>query len=162
MLLSSKSLKRSLQVALLSFVILGLMGARNEESRFESLGHRMMCICGCGQLLRECNHVGCQYSDRMRSELIAAVDRGYDDDTILQAFVQKYGTTALAAPTTSGFNRVAWIMPFLALVLGLVSTGLIARAWKHRPAPAGPGGAVPVTGSELDSFRRQAREESEI
>ena len=78
-----------------------------------------MCVCGCNQVLLECNHVGCTYSDRMRDELAAEFDRGDSDDLVLQAFVQKYGPTVLAAPTTTGFNRVAWIMPYLALVLGL-------------------------------------------
>lgn len=158
----SKPRKRAAQIVLLSFAILALMGAGDEESRFQSLGHHMMCVCGCGQILLECNHVGCQYSDRMRTELMAALDRGDNDDLVLQAFVQKYGTTVIAAPTTTGFNRVAWIMPFLALILGLVTTALIVRAWKDRPAPAAPGGVVPVTGPELDTFRRQAREETEL
>ncbi|HEX6502182.1 MAG TPA: cytochrome c-type biogenesis protein CcmH [Terriglobales bacterium] len=158
----SKPRKRAAQIVLLSFAILALMGAGDEESRFQSLGHHMMCVCGCGQILLECNHVGCQYSDRMRTELMAALDRGDNDDLVLQAFVQKYGTTVIAAPTTTGFNRVAWIMPFLALILGLVATALIVRAWKDRPAPAAPGGVVPVTGPELDTFRRQAREETEL
>ncbi len=159
---STKSLKRITQIALLSLAILALMGAGDEEARFQALGHRMMCVCGCGQILLECNHVGCQYSDRMRAELMAALDHGDNDDLILQSFVQKYGTTVIAAPTTTGFNRVAWIMPFLALVLGLVTTALIVRAWKDRPAPANPGGVVPVTGPELEIFRQQAREETEI
>ena len=158
----SKPRKRAAQIVLLSFAILALMGAGDEESRFQSLGHHMMCVCGCGQILLECNHVGCQYSDRMRTDLMAALDRGDNDDLVLQAFVQKYGTTVIAAPTTTGFNRVAWIMPFLALILGLVTTALIVRAWKDRPAPAAPGGVIPVTGPELDTFRRQAREETEL
>ena len=96
-----------------------LLGAGDEGARFNSLGHRLMCVCGCSQILLECNHVGCTYSDRMRGELMAGLDRGENDDLTLQDFVQKYGPTVLAAPTATGFNRVAWIMPFLALVLGL-------------------------------------------
>ncbi len=153
---------RVLQGLLLLAAIVLLTGAGDQEARFQALGHHMMCVCGCGQILLECNHVGCQYSDRMRTELVAALERGDNDDLITQAFIQKYGTTVIAAPSTSGFNRVAWIMPFLALVLGLVTTALIVRAWKDRPAPAAPGGVVPVTGPELDSFRRQAREETEL
>ena len=53
-------------------------------------------------------------------------------------------------------------MPFLALVLGLVTTALIVREWKDRPAPAAPAGVVKATGSELETFRRQAREETEL
>src|SRR5947209_15197171 len=84
----SKLLKRTAQVALLSAAILALMGAGDQEARFQSLGHHMMCVCGCGQILLECNHVGCQYSDRMRTELMAALDRGDNDDLITQAFIQ--------------------------------------------------------------------------
>lgn len=158
----SKARRRVAQAVLLLLATVALMGAGDQEARFQYLGHHMMCVCGCGQILLECNHVGCQYSDRMRTELVAALDRGDNDDLITQAFIQKYGTTVIAAPSTSGFNRVAWIMPFLALVLGLVTTALIVRAWKDRPAPATPGGVRPVTGPELENFRRQAREETEI
>lgn len=162
MLYSSKSFRRTSQIVLLSFAILALMGAGDEESRFQALGHHMMCVCGCGQILLECNHVGCQYSDRMRSELLAALERGDNDDLVTQAFIQKYGTTVVAAPSATGFNRLAWVMPFLSLVLGLVTTALIVRAWKDRPTPEAPAGVPPVTGQELETFRRQAREETEI
>lgn len=158
----SKRASRVAQALLLLTVTIAFTGASDQEARFQYLGHHMMCVCGCGQILLECNHVGCQYSDRMRTELVAALERGDNDDLITQAFIQKYGTTVVAAPSTSGFNRVAWIMPFLALVLGLVTTALIVRAWKDRPAPAAPGGVHPVTGPELENFRRQAREETEI
>jgi cytochrome c-type biogenesis protein CcmH len=157
-----KPLRRTAQVALLCFAIIALLGAGDEEARFQALGHHMMCVCGCGQILLECNHVGCQYSDRMRSELVAALDRGDNDDLITQAFIQKYGTTVIAAPSNTGFNRVAWIMPFFALLVGVVATALIVRAWRDRPSPAAPGGVAPITGPELDAFRRQAREETEV
>src|ERR1051325_1218054 len=79
-------------------LVLATIGATPD--RFNDLGHRMMCSCGCGQVLLECNHVGCTRSDGMRQELQAGIDRGDNDDLILQAFVQKYGATILSAPTT--------------------------------------------------------------
>jgi cytochrome c-type biogenesis protein CcmH/NrfF len=155
-------LKRAAQISLLSIAVIALMGAGDESSRFNELGHRMMCVCGCNQILLECNHVGCSYSDRMRAELMAGIERGDSGDLILQAFVQKYGTTVIAAPTTTGFNRVAWIMPFLALALGILTTVLIVRAWRNRPAPVAPGGVMPVSGEELETFRKQAERETEL
>ena len=153
--------KRAIQIALLSVAIVTLMGAGDEGTRFNDLGHRMMCVCGCSQILLECNHVGCTYSDRMRGELMASLDRGDSDDLTLQGFVQKYGTTVIAAPSNTGFNRVAWIMPFLALGLGLTMTVFIVRAWKNRPAATTPSGVKPLKGTELEKFREQAREETE-
>ena len=153
---------RILQLTLVLVAIFTLLGAGDESARFKDLGHRLMCVCGCSQILLECNHVGCTYSERMRGELMNALDAGNNDDLTLQTFVQKYGTTVLAAPTTAGFNKVAWIMPYVALLLGLGVTIFLVRAWKSRSLPAMAGGVRPVTGSELDQFREQARRETEL
>src|SRR5207253_3762640 len=62
-------LKRRLGFAALSIALVALMGAGDDGARFRQLGHKMMCVCSCSQILLECNHVGCAYSDRMRGEL---------------------------------------------------------------------------------------------
>ena len=114
------STRHWLQAVILAIAVVLFMGAGDDAARFKDLGHRMMCVCGCGQVLLECNHVGCTYSDKMRGELLAAVDKGgnnNNDDLILQGFVQQYGPAVIAAPTVTGFNRIAWIMPFAALGL---------------------------------------------
>ena len=152
------SVLRTFQAGVLVLAVFALLGAGDEGARFNSLGHKLMCVCGCSQILLECNHVGCTYSDRMRGELMAGLDRGENDDLTLQDFVQKYGPTVLAAPTATGFNRVAWIMPFLALALGLMTTIFIVLAWKRRPALAAPGGVLPVSGTELERFRYAGQE----
>ena len=68
-------------------------------ARYKQLGHQMICTCGCGQVLLECNHVGCTVSTQEEAELRTALDRGDSNNLILQNFVQKYGPTVLAAPT---------------------------------------------------------------
>ncbi len=162
MKLLPNSVRRIFQAGLLALIVFAFLGAGDESARFNNLGHRLMCVCGCSQILLECNHVGCTYSDRMRDELIAGLDRGENDDLTLQDFVQKYGPTVLAAPTATGFNRVAWVMPFLALVLGLVTTILIVLAWKKRPTLAAPGGVMPVRGVDLERFRAQASKDTQL
>jgi cytochrome c-type biogenesis protein CcmH len=152
--------KRMLQFFALFSLLIIVIGAGDESARFNDLGHRMMCVCSCNQILLECNHVGCAYSTRMRNELAAALDRGDNDDLVLQSFVQKYGTVVIAAPTTKGFNRVAWIMPYLALVLGIGGVVLIVRTWRGRPLLLPAGSVKPVHGTELDHFREQARKET--
>jgi len=152
--------RRLLQLTLLVVSVMTLAGAGNEDARFSDLGHRMMCVCGCNQILLECNHVGCQYSDRMRGELMASLDRGDNDDLALQGFVQKYGTTVLAAPTNKGFNRVAWIIPYVVLLLGLAATMTIVRVWRGRQTV--PGIATHPGDMALDPYRAQAQQETEL
>ena len=151
---------RLLHALILAAAVLLFMGA-DTDARFKDLGHRMMCTCGCGQVLLECNHVGCTSSDKMRNQLLAALDKGDNDDLILQGFVQDYGPTVIAAPTSTGFNKVAWIMPFVVLVLGFVLVSWIVRAWKNRPAPALADGITILPGNELDELREKARKETE-
>jgi cytochrome c-type biogenesis protein CcmH len=143
------------------FGVLVLLGAGDDSARVSSLGHQMMCACGCNQILLECNHVGCAYSTRMRNELIAAVDRGDSDNNVVQWFVQTYGTTVLVTPTKTGFNRVAWIMPYFALVTGIIGVVVIVRVWKNRPPGPPSSGSPPIHGEELDRFRDQARKETD-
>jgi cytochrome c-type biogenesis protein CcmH/NrfF len=155
--------RQALGFGFLCVAVFALMGAGSDPAaRFHDLGHQMMCICGCGQILLECNHVGCPDSDGMRNELMAAVTRGDSDSLVEQAFVQKYGPTVLAAPTTAGFDRTAYIVPFVALFFGAGLVILIVRAWKIRPAPALADGIPPARHAELEKFREQAQKETEL
>src|ERR1700736_990045 len=148
-MVSSKTIRRSLQSALVYLAIFVSLGSGDEAARFDHLGHQLMCICGCHQILLECNHVGCPDSDGMRNELMPAVSRGDSDSWVSQAFVQKYGPTVLAAPTNTGFNRTAWIVPFVALGVGLMAVVFIVRAWRNRPAPAVAEGLCTLRGGDL-------------
>jgi cytochrome c-type biogenesis protein CcmH/NrfF len=147
-----RSATRVLLLLLVSLTCVLLLGADN-DARFNSLGHKMICACGCNQILLECNHVGCPLSDGMRNELAAGIQRGDSDDLILQSFLQKYGPTVLAAPPNVGFNRVAWIMPFLVLFAGFAAAVLIVRSWKSLPPPTPP--SLPSSSGFNDEIRRE-------
>ena len=156
----NSKLLRVAQLALIALLAIGLMGA-DSDARFNKLGHQLMCMCGCNQVLLECNHVGCAYSDRMRNELAAGIERGDSDSLVLQSFVQKYGNTVLAAPTSSGFNIVAWITPFAVFVGAMIVTVWLVRLWKSR-AVAQPIAQPALRAEELDELRRKARQETEF
>jgi cytochrome c-type biogenesis protein CcmH len=158
----ARRIRSCTQTILVCAVVFVCLGSSDPATRFNEIGHQMMCICGCNQILLECNHVGCPASDGMRNELMASVIRGDSDSLVEQGFVQKYGPTVLAAPTARGFDRVAYIMPFVALILGFGLIVLVIRAWKNRPAPALADGLRPIRGAELEQFRDQARKETDL
>jgi cytochrome c-type biogenesis protein CcmH len=151
---------RIAQFVLIVLLAILFLGA-DTDARFNNLGHGLMCMCGCNQILLECNHVGCTYSERMRNELIAGLERGDSDSLVLQSFVQKYGNTVLAAPTTTGFNRVAWITPFAVFAAALALTVWLVRLWKARPV-AQPVAQPKLDSAELDELRKKARQETEF
>ena len=151
---------RIAQLLLIAVLAIGFMGA-DSDARFNKLGHQLMCMCGCNQVLLECNHVGCNYSERMRNELIAGLERGDSDSLVLQSFVQKYGNTVLSAPPTTGFNRIAWIMPFAVFAAALALTIWLVRMWKSR-AVAQPVARPTLDATELDELRKKARQETDF
>ena len=146
-------------VTVIAFAV-ALLGMSGDSVRFDELGRqRIVCICGgCIQMLLECNHVGCRYSDRMRQQLATGIQNGLSDEAILQSFVREYGTIVLAAPTSRGFDRMAWVMPFAVFFAVTFGAGVVIRKWKERqPLPVAP---TDVPG--LDPYREQARRETEL
>jgi len=155
---------RTLQLALLCIVAVVMLGA--SKSRFDRLGHELMCSCGCAQILLECNHVGCPDSARMIGELHAQLDSGKGDTQVLQWFEAKYGAIILAAPIRGGFDNAAWIVPAVIFVLATLGTFGIVWLWKRRAlALAGPGSGDLASPSQLNpqdaALRERIRRETE-
>jgi len=152
---------RLLLTALLGVALLFGMGATDPGSRFNDLGHRLMCTCGCSQVLLECNHVGCSSSTAMRAELNEAIASGANDQAVLQMFVAKYGATVLSAPSTKGFSGVAWIMPFAVLLIAILGTVLLIRRWQVKPAHATTTTTTTAAESGPDELRDRIRRETD-
>jgi len=129
-------------------------------ARVDRLGRELICMCGCTQTLVGCNHLNCPYRGPMTQQLTAAVDRGDSDNVITQFFVQTYGTLVLAAPTNLGFDRIAWLMPFIALLAGITLVVFIVWMWRKRPLLVHASVPGAVRGEELARFREQARKET--
>ncbi|WP_263381726.1 cytochrome c-type biogenesis protein [Granulicella arctica] len=127
---------RLLQVAVLTclmVIMLGASGATDPAARFNKLGHEMICTCSCGQILMECNHVGCPVSgpmiEELRNQMLVS---GSTNTSILNWFAAKYGATVLASPIRGGFDNVAWIAPLLVFFLATIGTAVVVRVWKMR------------------------------
>jgi cytochrome c-type biogenesis protein CcmH len=117
------------QALALAVAVCFSLGASDSGARFSDLGHRLMCTCGCAQLLGECDHAGCPAREGENKELAAMIANGDSTDAIFAAFTTKYGATVLAAPTGKGFDIVAWIAPVAVFVAALLGTILLVRRW---------------------------------
>jgi len=144
---------KALQAGALAVAVCFSVGATDAGSRYTGLNHRLMCTCGCAEILGECNHVGCQNSTGELNELREGIAGGKSDQEILASFVGKYGAVVLAAPTTQGFDLVAWIAPFAVFGAALLGTILLVRRWSvGRTAP------IAVDIATLDPAERERRE----
>ena len=153
-------MKKLMNALLLPCALVLLMGADNQEARFQNLGGKIMCSCGCAQMLLKCNHVGCPNSDQMIRELRANVNSNKSDEEVLNWFRKNWGITAVVEPSTHGFELLAWVLPAAGLGLGLLLVLVLIRSWKMRPAPVAA--ADLNLAPDLEALRARARKETEL
>jgi hypothetical protein len=149
------------QAGLLAIAVCFSLGASDSGSRIDNLGHRLMCTCGCAQLLGECDHYGCPSRSEELATLNTAVASGQSDRQIMDAFAAKYGVTVLAAPRTQGFDLVAWIAPFAVFAAALIGTILLVRRWSGKAGATAQAEAMqplsndPADRERLEQIRRE-------
>ncbi|PYU29528.1 MAG: hypothetical protein DMG31_16930 [Acidobacteria bacterium] len=132
--------------------------------RVRQIGKQLMCTCGCGDTAGSCSHPGaafsgpCEIAKAKLKEVDERISRGESNSAILQAFVQEYGESALAAPPARGLNLFAYSFPAIAFAIGLALVIMVIRQWRHRPRVA-PATGPPVSAEMLEHARRQIERE---
>ena len=134
-----------------------------QTDRAKQIGGKFMCMCGCNQVLTQCNHVGCTTSASMLKELDQWVARGDSETAITSAFVQEFGTKVYAEPPRSGLSLVAWSLPTVYLLLGTLLVIFVIWRWRSRalhPA-AVVSRASGISSQDLENARRRVAQETE-
>jgi cytochrome c-type biogenesis protein CcmF len=108
---------------------------RNEVER--RVGERLVCMCGspgCGkEIVGTC---ACGFAAQMRGEIRSLFDAGRTEEEVIQHYVNLYGSLEpLSSPPSEGFNRLAWLFPYLMGASGAVFVIAAAVRWSRRPRP---------------------------
>jgi cytochrome c-type biogenesis protein CcmH len=150
-------------VVALSFGLQIRVAAQQLSDREKQVGGKFMCMCGCNQVLTQCNHVGCSTSANMLKELHQAIARGDSETAVTQMFVQEFGTKVYAEPPKSGLSMVAWMLPSVYLVLGTVLVIFVIMRWRARPVRQTAVEGIPsgVSHEELDRVRQRVARDTE-
>ena len=125
----------------------------------DDVSQGLTCQCGCGLTVANCNMPTCGFSVPLRGEIAAMIDKGMDRSAIIAIYRTKFGEKILSAPTTEGFNLLAWVMPFFALLVGGGFIVLMLGRWRHQ-TPSLPAGseAVAERAPVIDSRLREKLE----
>jgi cytochrome c-type biogenesis protein CcmH len=113
----------------------------------------LTCQCGCGLTVHSCNHLQCPSAIPLKQEIgeQLALDKTHAE--VLAHFAGKYGEKVLSAPTTTGFNVVAWVTPFAAPLVAAIVIVVLVRRWRRRGGAGAPEPAAPA-GDAADAARR--------
>jgi cytochrome c-type biogenesis protein CcmH len=147
--------------ALLALAFAAPLPAQVDRAR--QVGGKFMCMCGCNQVLTQCNHVGCTTSTAMLKQLDDSVARGDSEEVMTQNFVQEFGTKVYAEPPKTGLSLVAWVLPGVYLVLGTLLVIFIISRWRTRSPllAATAGGPAGISPTALERARQRVARETE-
>ena len=68
-------------------------------------------------------------AQQMKAFIRAKLAAGWTEKQIDDHFVAVLGPQVLSTPPTHGFDLLAWLLPFAAIVCGAAAVGVGARAW---------------------------------
>ena len=90
-----------------------------QATTFNRISDALVCQCGCGMVLRQCNHFECPSAIPMRKKIEEQILAGASDETIIAGFVEEYGKVVLSTPPPEGVDLAAWVTPGFAILIGL-------------------------------------------
>ncbi|MFQ5860353.1 MAG: cytochrome c-type biogenesis protein CcmH [Dehalococcoidia bacterium] len=142
-MLSRNGAKVFLLASLLALGLAACVGSAQEltlEERAQQIDKSLICpVCPAETIDQSQATLAKQMRQLVREKLA----QGQSDTEILQFFVDRYGQSVLAAPPRSGFNLVAWVVPPVGILLGIVALLLVVRAMSQRTREGGGEEALP-------------------
>ena len=95
------------------------------------LESQIMCTCGCRAPMGSCPmRPNCSHYDQQAALLDRLLAKGDGPDVVKAAFIKQFGgEDILMAPPDEGFNRLAWLLPYVVGVAGLFAIVFTARRW---------------------------------
>lgn len=126
------------------------------EARARKIDGRLMAPCCMANTVAEHNSGP---SFEMRREIREMLAAGKSEQEILDHYVAVHGDLILAAPPSRGFNLVAYLLPVLLLLVGVVSMLVVVRRWSRAPAPELPTpDLAPLDPEDAERLRRAVQE----
>jgi cytochrome c-type biogenesis protein CcmH/NrfF len=109
---------------------------RSGPTTMQEVCEGLTCQCGCGLTVANCNHPTCPFAVPLRTQIDGMIKTGMTTTAIVASFRGKYGEKILSAPTTEGFNMLAWTTPFVAVFAGAIL--ILVAVGRRRPAVPAP------------------------
>ena len=127
------------------------------DAEVYAIGKKLMCQCGCGSTVADCNMLYCHFGEPVRAEIREGVIAGLAPDLILDQLVAKHSAIILAEPPAEGFGALGWTMPFIAILAGLAIVPIVISRWRKNrlAAEAAAPPQVPLNEEALQRFRAE-------
>jgi cytochrome c-type biogenesis protein CcmH len=123
----------------------GALAAASTRASFTQIEGELMCVL-CPETLAVAQS---PEAFQERDVLRGLINQGENRSEIERDMVQQYGPAVLAKPPAHGFNLLVYVIPPLAVILGIATVAFTLPRWRRRtreaaaiaaaaPQPAGP------------------------
>lgn len=144
----------------LAVLFLAVPALSDNKPKMEDVAGKLACYCGtCPHLV--VSKCGCGTAEQIKKDVQKMIDQGMTEQQIIDSYVAQYGQTVLAAPTGSGFNLTAWLLPFMAFAFGGVVLFKFLKRQQGPPPPTGGEPKPPESSAEDEEYREMLRKEME-
>ena len=113
-----------------------------------------------GVTLHDCASGAAQ---ELRAQILEWAQAGWTKERIIDHLTSddQWGEVIRAAPPSEGAGLLAWVLPGLAVAVGLVAVAFLIRAWsRRRVSAAAPPPVSPAERSRLDQELARLRSET--
>ena len=148
---------KKLAIILLLFLLLA-SPVRADSATVSDISKQLICQCGCTLVLANCTHVECHSREAMTAFIEQEIAGGQSESQIIQSFVGQYGEQVLASPPKRGFNLVAWLLPFAAILAGGGIIYIALKKWVRRGRQSPTTAEADVEESD-EEYQRQLEKE---
>ena len=129
------------------------------DDQVRTIARELRCPVCAGETVADSN---APVAVQMRGVIRQQLEAGESPDRIKAYFVARYGPEILLTPQASGFTLGVWIMPIVALIVGLGIVFAVLRSWSRRGAADTALPTAPETSEPPLSEGDDARLEEEL
>jgi cytochrome c-type biogenesis protein CcmF len=131
--------------------------SRNQKVR--EIAQKLMCPCPTCNWVKVLGNCGCGGAEEEIARLEKEVEAGRTEEQIIQARIAKFGWKVLASPPDTGANRMAWLLPYLAIAAGGAGVVFLGIAWTRRRRREAAEQKVPDRPPSDDRYEERLDEE---
>ncbi len=95
-----------------------------------------------------------------RAQIKDQLADGWEEEEIINYFVEQYGERVLAEPKRSGFTSLVWILPVIGVVLGILIVWQVLQSWRNtsKTQVLSPAPELQISREILDQIEEELQE----
>jgi cytochrome c-type biogenesis protein CcmH/NrfF len=134
-----------------------------DPTEVQAVTSELVCPCNTNLSVAACQEsIECPLAAKMESLADELVTSGMSRDEALDYFVEVYSDSILVSPRKEGFALSAWVVPFIAVGLGMAAISWLSWKWTRQRRDAVPATSQGDTGEPgLAAYRKRVERDLE-